>query len=101
MKILTYDEARNNPAWDNDTSRTNPKLVDGATVKLRTASVVHFSRFSALVDAGAQGVVIHARTPRVYGPGVYFANVDITIDGQTGRARVPHNALTIIKGGQS
>jgi len=101
VKIITYDDARNNPAWDNDNFRTNPKLVDGAAVELNTAAVVHFSRFSALVDAGARGVVIRARTPRVHGPGAYFANVDIAIEGKTGRARVPHNALTIVKGVQS
>lgn len=95
MKILTYEEARHNPAWDSDDYRTNARLKDGAHVTLRTASVVHFSRYSALVDAGASGVVIHARTPRVRGPGVYFANVDITTDGETGRTRVPHNALSI------
>lgn len=38
MQILTYEQARHNPAWDNDIYRTNPKLVDGAAVELNTAA---------------------------------------------------------------
>lgn len=88
-------------AWLNDTKKTSYKLVEGDTVKLLFDTKGHFSYGTYLVPKETLGKVAVARTSRVTrGKGTnsaYFANVDVEIDGQVGRIRVPHGALKVIR----
>lgn len=79
-------------AWDYDNKKTNYSLKNGDTVLLVRSTRGDCSRGYALIPPGASGVVVNARTPRVFGSG-YFANVDVFIDDEKFRIRVPHNAL--------
>ena len=82
----------NDEAWEYGDGKTNPKIVDGVKVRLLFTTIAD----GVSIDPGAEGVVVHARTPKVYnkaGTSPYFANVDLT-NGT--RIRVPHGALTII-----
>ena len=82
----------NDEAWEFGDGKTNPKIVDGIKVRLLFRTIAD----GVSIDPGAEGVVVHALTPKVYnkaGKSPYFANVDLT-DGT--RIRVPHRALAII-----
>lgn len=88
------------PAWKDDTKATNYRLKDGDSVELKIATKGDFSKGNFLVPSGTKGVVAVARTPRVRCgniKSVYFANVDIEIDGIKGRIRVPHGVLRILR----
>lgn len=74
-------------------SPTNYRLKDGAIVATKAQTVTSTKRS---VPAGTVGTVIHARTPKVIhepGTSLYFANVDVELDGRIERIRVPHGAL--------
>jgi len=80
-------------AWELGDLKTNTKIVKGIKVRLLFNTITDGNQIAAGVD----GVVVHARTPKVYnkaGTSPYFANVDL-IDGT--RIRVPHGALKILK----
>lgn len=80
------------------TSPTNYRLKDGAVVATKAQTLTSKKKS---VPAGTLGTVIHARTPKVIhekGTSLYFANVDVKIDGKTERIRVPHGALEILSG---
>ena len=84
----------NDEAWEYGDGKTNPKIVNGIKVRLLFSTIAD----GVHIKPGAEGVVAHALTPKVYnkaGTSPYFANVDLT-DGT--RIRVPHRALEIIKG---
>jgi hypothetical protein len=89
------------PAWEQDTKPTNYRLKDGDTVELLADAKGDFSNGNFLVPPGTHGVVAIARTPRVFtraeNKSLYFANVDVQIDGKKGRIRVPHGVLRIIQ----
>jgi hypothetical protein len=74
-------------AWKADNGKTNYRLQDLDAVMLVADDDV---------PAGTQGVVVHARTVRVFRPGC-FANVDVLRSGLLHRIRVPHNALRILR----
>jgi hypothetical protein len=89
------------PAWDKDTEGTNYRLKDGDSVELKSDARGDFSNGCFMVPAGTKGLVAIARTPRVLShagtKSLYFANVDVEIDGRKGRIRVPHGALQIVR----
>ena len=86
-------------AWDKDDRATNNRLKDGDMVRLLVSTKGQNNHCCSVLP-GATGRIVHARTPRVHGPGVYFANVDIALnDGAKARIRVPHNALQILRRG--
>ena len=99
----SYDESRTrDPAWDEDSGKTNYKLRRGDRVALNTPTVGEGGGrgvFGALIPRGAVGEVVHARSvrvtrKRVTGWSQYFANVDFTApNGDVFRARVPHSAI--------
>ncbi|WP_194725549.1 hypothetical protein [Noviherbaspirillum malthae] len=81
---------------DYRTSPTNYRLKDGAVVATKAETLTSNKKF---VPAGTLGTVIRARTPKVIhekGTSLYFANVDVELDGRTERIRVPHGALKIL-----
>jgi hypothetical protein len=81
---------------DYRTSPTNYRLKDGAVVATKADTLTSNKKF---VPAGTLGTVIRARTPKVIhekGTSLYFANVDVELDGRTERIRVPHGALKIL-----
>lgn len=80
-------------AWRYDNNETNYSLKNGDTVTLLHSTRGDCSRGYALIPPGTSGVVVKARTPRVFGSG-YFANVEVFIDDEKFRIRVPHNALS-------
>jgi hypothetical protein len=88
------------PAWQDDTKPTNYRLKDCDRVELKADARGDFSDGKFVVPAGTVGVVVTARTPRVFtrseNKSIYFANVDVLVDGKKGRIRVPHGALRII-----
>lgn len=95
---------RADPAWAADDGLTNYRLKDGQRVMLRVPTVAITNEGGILVGAGSEGVVKIARTPRVTQPEVreprtylYFANVDLKGPNGIMRARVPHNALRILR----
>jgi len=96
-----FPEGERDPAWVDDDGLDNPRLKDGQRVRLRVAAKGEFAYDTVRVPAGTEGRVVCARTARVYvrpgRKGHYFANVEIEADGQTGRVRVPHHALTIVR----
>jgi len=96
VRLVEAPQYWEDEAWKNDNRRSNAKLTDGANVTLRYATRGQGSRRYAVIPAGTNGVIIHARTPRVTGPGGVFANVDVLADGDKYRVRVPHNALTMV-----
>lgn len=85
-------------AWDQkfDRKPTNYKLKDGDQIELLAQTMAR----DVSVPAGTTGVVQRARTARTYrSPGVtscYFTNVDVTINGEVLRVRIPHGAVKII-----
>lgn len=86
----------NDEAWELGDKKTNLKIVDGIRVRLLFRTIAD----GVQILPGAEGVVVHARTPKVFnkaGTSPYFANVDLT-NGT--RIRVPHGALQIIGGEQ-
>lgn len=89
------------PAWEADNGLDNPRLADGDRVTLVHATLGDFSRGLFLVPAGTEGVVVCAKTARVWvrkgRKARYFANVDVEIEGVRGRCRVPHNALQKVR----
>jgi hypothetical protein len=89
------------PAWEGDTKRTNYNLVEGDVVRLLSDTKGNFSYGTYLVPTGTLGKVAFARTPRVVRgkntKSAYFANVEVVIDGQVGRIRVPHGTLKIVR----
>jgi hypothetical protein len=90
---------------------TNCKLKEGDHVSLtkhRRADIgyVHHadidpgSHNNLCIPAGAVGVVVQTRLPRlVYKKGgcCYFANVDFVINGRTVRVRCTHDNLRLIR----
>lgn len=82
-------------AWDLDDGKSNPSIRDGGVVKLLRDTKGECGRGYFHIPAGAEGVVVKARTPRVSADGC-FANVDVTIDGEKYRIRVPHNAISTV-----
>lgn len=99
--LPAFPAGARDPAWAADDGLDNPKLRDGQRVRLVVDTKGEFAYDTVRVPAGTEGRVACARTPRVYvragRKGHYFANVDIEVDGQTGRVRVPHHALTIVR----
>jgi hypothetical protein len=95
--LKVFNRSDSDAAWENDNKRTNYHLCDGDTVILKVDTKGQFSNGYFTVPAGTQGIVINARTTRVAmfagNQSKYFANVDVIIDGQKGRIRVPHGAL--------
>lgn len=77
-------------------SRTNYRLKDGAIVATKAQTLTSSKKS---VPPGTFGTVIWARTPKVIhepGTSLYFANVDVDLDGTIERIRVPHGALQIV-----
>jgi hypothetical protein len=95
LKVFNRNDC--DAAWENDTRPTNYRLRDGDTVVLKTDTKGQFLNGYFTVPAETSGVVVTARTARVAvfdgTKSQYFANVDVVIDGKTGRIRVPHGAL--------
>jgi hypothetical protein len=88
--------ARDAANTDYRTSPTNYRLKDGTIVATRAQTLTSKKE---PVPAGTVGTVIYARTPKVFhekGTSLYFANVDVEVDGRTERIRVPHGALKIL-----
>lgn len=97
MDQVTFSRDRRSvpdDAWNLDDHKTNNRLADGDAVELVSRTRGETNRGYIAVPAGTRGIVIHAKTVRVRGPG-YFANVDCMVDGVDDlvRIRVPHNAL--------
>ena len=97
MEISTNRQVIPDEAWDHDDHKTQCQLMDGDRVLLVRQTRGDGGRGYANIPAGVEGVVIHARTPRVHGPGVWFANVDVICESALFRVRVPHNALRRVR----
>ena len=85
-------------AWEiHGQSPTNKQLTDGCLI-VTNSQTTGEGRNRISVPAGTSGVVIHARTAKLRNSGgsKFFANVDVTVDGDTYRIRVPHGALNVI-----
>lgn len=91
---LSYAEQREyrDPAWQHDDHRSLTRIRDGASYVLAFDTLGQGAT-AVIIPAGTSVEVVNARTPRVTGPGHYFANADATHLGERYRVRIPHCAL--------